>query len=206
MPEGSQVRMSTSGGGRRQSVSRPSEPHVPGEAGVWVLILGDMTIFGLLFAVFTQARMSHRQEFTVSQETLHTTIGLLNTVLLLVSSFFVVLAVQAVRSGRRERAPTLFVAALLCGIGFAVNKVFEYGVKLHDGLTPATNDFYMYYYILTGIHALHLVIGMCVLVFLWYVTRGSSRSPKIALVEGCASYWHLVDVLWIVLFPLLYLL
>jgi nitric oxide reductase NorE protein len=74
------------------------------------------------------------------------------------------------------------------------------------GITPLTNDFYMYYYVLTGIHALHLTLGMCLLgALIWYVRR-PGRKPKPAIVEACATYWHLVDVLWIVLFPLLYLL
>ncbi len=185
--------------------SRHISGHVPGEAGVWVLILGEMTVFGLFFAVFTHARANNPELFTQSQHGLNTTIGLANTVLLLTSSLFVVLGVQNVRSRRAARASKFFALALLCGLGFAVNKVLEYSEKLNAGLTPATNDFYMYYYVFTGIHALHLVIGMCVLVFLWRATRKPSHGPKIGLVEGCASYWHLVDVLWIVLFPLLYL-
>ena len=189
----------------QEPVSQP-RPHVPGEAGVWVMIFGDMIIFGLFFAIFTYDRASSREVFARSQQTLSTAIGLVNTVLLLASSLFVVVGVRTVRSGKAGCAPRFFLLALLCGLGFAVDKVLEYSDKLGAGITPMTNKFYMYYYIFTGIHALHLVIGMCVLVFLWRITRKTSRPPKITLVEGCASYWYLVDLLWIVLFPLLYLI
>ncbi|CUU59721.1 nitric oxide reductase NorE protein [Parafrankia irregularis] len=180
--------------------------HVPGEPGIWVLVLGDMVIFGVLFTLFSRARAHDPVLFAESQERLSTTIGLLNTVLLLASSYFVVRGVGAVRDGGPRQPARFFMAALACGLGFTVNKVLEYSGKLGHGITLTTNDFYMYYYVLTGIHALHLVLGMCVLVALIWYTRQPSRSPKIAIVEGCASYWHLVDVLWIVLFPLLYLI
>ncbi|SNQ47732.1 Nitric oxide reductase NorE protein [Frankia canadensis] len=186
--------------------------HIPGEAGVWVLVLGDMMVFGVLFVLFSQARAADPDVFGASRETLSLPFGLLNTVLLLGSSYFVARAVRALRDrdlggdGGGGRRPALFfLAALVCGLGFAVNKGLEYGDKLAHGITPATNDFYLYYYVLTGIHALHLTLGMCVLVVLVRYTWNPARKPKTAVVEGCASYWHLVDVLWIVLFPLLYL-
>lgn len=180
-------------------------PHVPGEAGVWVLILGEMVIFGIFFAIFSYDYARNWQLFSRSQQTLNNTIGLVNTILLLLSSLLVVQGVQAVRDRNPQRASSFFGFALLCGLGFATNKILEHGEKLSVGITPKTNDFYMYYYIFTGVHAFHLVIGMCVLTFLWRATRKRSHIPNIALIEGCASYWHLVDVLWIVLFPLLYL-
>ncbi|THJ33171.1 cytochrome c oxidase subunit 3, partial [Candidatus Frankia alpina] len=99
-----------------------------------------------------------------------------------------------------------FALAMLCGLGFAAGKALEYGEKLHAGITPTTNAFYMYYYVLTGVHAFHVVVGMCVLAFLWRATRNTTRPPKTVTIEACASYWHMVDVLWIVLFPLLYLI
>ncbi|SBW28395.1 cytochrome c oxidase subunit 3 family protein [Protofrankia symbiont of Coriaria ruscifolia] len=181
-------------------------PHVPGEVGVWVLVLGEMSMFGVFFAIFMDARAGDRELFARSQRHLNITIGLVNTIILLASSLFVVQAVQAVRAGGFGRASKFFTLALLCGLGFMGGKVLEYGEKLHAGITPVTNTFYMYYYVLTGIHALHVAVGMGVLAFLRKVTRNSSRHPKIATVEACASYWHMVDVLWIVLFPLLYLI
>jgi len=179
--------------------------HVPGEPGIWVLLLADLTVFGVFFVVYTHDRATHWDLFTASQATLNSTIGLVNTLLLLFSSLVVALGVAAVRRGDTTYAPRCFLVALLCGLGFAADKVVEYVGHLGEGHTPASNDFYMYYFVLTGIHAIHLVIGMCVLTLLWFATSKPSARSRIALVEGCASYWHLVDVLWVVLFPLLYL-
>lgn len=184
---------------------RTRDGHVPGESGLWVLILGDMTIFGVFFAVYTYDRATNWQLFTASQQTLNGTIGLTNTGLLLLSSLLVVLGVRAVRGGEAARAPKFFALAWVCGLGFAANKAIEYTELLHAGHTPATNGFYTYYFVFTGIHATHLLVGMCVLALMWFTTRRPSATSRTAFVEGCASYWHLVDVLWIVLFPLLYL-
>jgi nitric oxide reductase NorE protein len=184
---------------------RPARRHVPGEPGVWVLILADMIVFGVFFIVYTHARTTHWGQFTAAQATLSRTTGLVNTLLLLLSSLVVALGVVAVRRGDTTWAPRFFAVGLLCGLAFAVNKVMEYATHLANGSTPASDDFYMYYFILTGIHATHLLIGMCVLGVLWYVAGKPTAQSRIALVEGCASYWHLVDVLWVVLFPLLYL-
>jgi nitric oxide reductase NorE protein len=184
---------------------RPPRPgHIPGEVGVWVLILGDMTMFAVFFALYSQARAADVALFDRSQARLSTGIGLANTLLLLASSFFVARGVHRVRGGGEGSA--CFALAMLCGAGFGVDKVLEYGEKLSAGITPVSNDFFMYYFVLTGVHALHLVIGMFVLAYLWRATRRATSRPSVAVVEGCASYWHLVDILWIVLFPLLYLL
>lgn len=180
-------------------------PHVPGEAGVWVLILGEMTMFAAFFAVYTHERTANRDLFTASQRQLDGTIGLINTCLLLLSSLLVLRGVNGVRRGSAAGASRLFSLAIACGIGFAVDKAIEYADLLHEGNTPATNHFFMYYFVFTGIHACHLAIGMCLLTYLWRTTRRPDARVSTAVVEGCASYWHLVDVLWIVLFPLLYL-
>ncbi|WP_250289678.1 cytochrome c oxidase subunit 3 family protein [Frankia sp. CiP1_Cm_nod1] len=181
-------------------------PHVPGEAGVWVLVLGEMSMFGVFFAIFMDARAGDRELFARSQQHLGIAIGLVNTIVLLASSLFVVRAVQEVQAGGFGRASRFFTLALSCGLGFMGGKALEYGEKLHAGIYPVTDAFYMYYYVLTGIHALHVAVGMCVLAFLRKATRNPSRRPKATTVEACASYWHMVDVLWIVLFPLLYLI
>ncbi len=181
--------------------------HVPGEVGVWVLILGDMVVFGLFFLVFVYYRGLDIELYTQSQKALNQNYGALNTLLLLASSWFVVMAVERARADHGRRATTFFALALLCGGGFSVVKFVEYSEKLTAGLSITSNEFFMYYYIFTGLHFLHVVIGMGVLVFLIAKTRASTFSRKdMVVVESGASFWHLVDLLWIVLFPLLYLM
>ena len=180
--------------------------HVPGEVGVWVLILGDMTVFALFFGVFMHYRDHAPALFRHSQATLNQTFGAVNTLLLLTSSLFVVLGVSAVRKRMRTVAPKLFLLALCCGLAFSVIKVLEYSAKARHGIGLNTNDFYMYYFILTGIHFFHLIIGMGVLVFLWRLSlKPDVGTKQIQYLEAGASYWHMVDLLWIVLFPLIYL-
>ena len=192
------------------------KPHVPGEVGIWVFILGDMVIFGLFFIVFVYNRGLNSDVYLQSQATLNQNYGAINTLFLLASSWFVAMAVDDMRSKVVRLAPLFFTLAMLCGLGFGVVKVVEYREKISAGITLTTNDFYMYYYIFTGLHFLHVLIGMGVLVFLWFKARAAVRrnvakstavkENEMMLIESGASYWHMVDLLWIVLFPLLYLM
>ena len=125
---------------------------------------------------------------------------------MLSSSWFVVLGVQSVRKNMSSLAGKFFLGGFCCGLAFAVVKFFEWGEKISDDITLTTNDFFMYYYMLTGIHFLHVIIGMGVLIFLWSISRRNNYNKKdISNIESGASYWHMVDLLWIALFPLLYL-
>ncbi len=181
--------------------------HVPGEVGIWVFILGDMLVFGLFFLVFVYYRGLDVELYRQSQAALNQHYGAFNTLLLLASSWFVVMAVENARAASGKQAAGLFSLALLCGVGFGAVKFIEYREKLAAGITITSNDFFMYYYIFTGLHLLHVVIGMGVLIFLIKKTRSPLfQTSDMMLVESGASFWHLVDLLWIVLFPLLYLM
>lgn len=185
----------------------PSGRHMPGEEGVWVFILGDMTVFALFFAVFAWYQGASPEVFAQSRETLNTGYGLFNTCLLLTSSWFVVMAMNAVRRGLHNQAAGLLLLTFLCGLGFSVIKMLEYQQKIAAGITPASNDFYMFYYFLTGLHFVHVLIGMAVLLFMtWQIRRDRAGPSPMSLLEGGASYWHMVDLLWIILFPLIYLM
>ena len=190
-------------------VAAPSAPasdrHIPGEVGIWVFILGDMLAFALFFGVFMVERGADPGAFDASRRSLSVGFAVANTLLLLTSSLFVVMAVRAIRRGERALAPRLVLLAAACGGAFVINKALEYGAKLDAGITPATDDFFMFFYMLTGIHLLHVLIGLVVLAVLWRIARRSPRPSDQRHFEVGASYWHMVDLLWIVLFPLLYL-
>jgi nitric oxide reductase NorE protein len=184
-----------------------SSNHIPGEVGIWVVIFGDMLVFGLMFLTFMFYRRENLPLFLDSQLHLNQTFGLVNTLLMLSSSWFVALSVQAARRNQGRLACGGFCLAILCGLGFSVVKVLEYRQKVAAGILIDTNDFFTFYYVLTGIHFLHVCIGMVVLGFMarssWY---GAFSPKKIGHFESGASFWHLVDLLWIALFALLYLL
>lgn len=183
-----------------------SQRRIPGEAGVWIFIFGDMCAFAVFFAYYMVSRGKAPELFAASQDTLNRNFGAVNTFLLLASSLAVVLAVKAMRVERRDLAQQLIVSAFACGIAFAVVKAFEYHEKVAAGQTPNTNDFYLLYFILTGLHLFHLILGLVVLVILWVLARRSEISTnQWAFFEGGACFWHMVDLLWIVLFPLIFL-
>lgn len=181
--------------------------HVPGEIGIWIFILGDMTLYLALFGSFIVDRGRDPELFNRSAGTLHIPFGAANTLLLLTSSLFVALGIRATRERIvPRRAPVLFAGAIACSVGFVVNKFFEYRDLLRADLVPTRNTFYTYYYVLTGIHLTHLLAGTAVLIFLFRVSKRSFRKPgDIRAMESGASFWHVVDLLWVVLFPLLYL-
>ena len=182
--------------------------HIPGEAGLWVLLFGDMVIFTILFCVYLSRRGADEALFASSQDHLNRTLGGVNTLVLLTSSVLIVFAVRAFRNERtRYLTPRLMVAGLAVGACFVVVKAFEYHQKIAAGLTPTTNDFYMWYYAITGLHLAHVVLGLVILSVLTRVvaTKPQPTSTNIAFLEGGACFWHLVDLLWIVIFPLIYL-
>jgi len=179
---------------------------VPGESGTWVFLFGDMLVFGAFFATFMVERSNAPELFDVSRKTLHLGVGLTNTLVLLTSSLCVVVALGALRTGARRIARSAILSAMACGAIFIALKVFEYHSLVTSGHGIGANHFYLYYFILTGVHLLHVCVGMVVLVFLLTQTRRLELSEtRLAVVEGGACFWHLVDLLWIVLFPLLYL-
>jgi nitric oxide reductase NorE protein len=181
--------------------------HTPGEIGLWVFILGDLSLFGFFFGQFVFARGSQPELFNASRGQLQIAFGAFNTCLLLTGSIFVVWAVHAVRHGYPDIARRWFAAGCVTAVWFLVDKVIEWSMEVSRGITPISNDFFTYFFVFTGIHAVHVTIGLCVL---WYLRR-LTRQPEISeremhTFESGAVYWHLVDLLWIVLFALLYLM
>jgi nitric oxide reductase NorE protein len=180
--------------------------HLPGEEGIWVLILGDLLVFSIFFATYLVYRAQKVALYVASQKSMERGFGLLNTGLMLTSSLFVALAVADARDGESSRAGKRLAAALGCGVAFVVSKAFEWGGKLSAGITLNTNEFYSFYYMFTGIHLFHVLIGLGVLGYLILRSYRADSGPSYVMVmEGGGAFWHLVDLLWVVLFSLLYL-
>lgn len=179
--------------------------HLPSNKDMWVFVLGDLVIFSTYFIIFMIYRHQERQQFLSAQQHLSLTIGVVNTLLLLTGSWFVAQSVQSTRAGDYERAARLTVGGGLCGVAFILLKAYEWTSKIGHGLTFPSNDFFMFYYLLTGVHLFHVALG---LVFLGVVFV-ELRNPKLrraSMVETGATYWHMVDLLWVVIFALLYVM
>jgi nitric oxide reductase NorE protein len=179
---------------------------IPGESGTWVFLFGDMLVFGVFFVTFMVERAKAPEVFDVARTSLHLGIGVINTLVLLTSSLCIVVALGAIRSDAKSIATNAVSVAIACGLLFIGLKVCEYVSLATSGHGPGANNFFLYYFILTGLHLFHVCIGIGVLGFLLAQTRRSELSAnRTALVESGACFWHLVDLLWIFLFALLYL-
>jgi len=177
---------------------------LPGDINMWVMVLGDMVIFAGYFVIFMIYRSMNRQEFLHAQQHLNIAIGVTNTVILLTSSWVVALAVQAVRAGEFEKSTRLVLAGGVGGIAFMVLKGYEWASKIAAGHTNS-ETFYSFYYVITGVHLLHVLIGLIVLgVLVRELRNPAKRRPWMA--ETGATYWHMVDLLWVIIFALFYVM
>ncbi len=178
--------------------------HLPGDIDMWVMVLGDMVIFAGYFIVFMIYRSMHAPEFLAAQEHLDVNIGVVNTVILLTSSWLVVGAVIATRAGQVDRAIRLLYCGGLGGVLFMALKGYEWLAELRAGHTNA-EMFYSFYYVVTGVHLIHVLIGLIVLGILVRELRNPGRR-RATVVESGAVYWHMVDLLWVIIFALFYVM
>lgn len=189
------------------SASRKSDKYLPGEEGVWAFVLGDLMIFALLFGTYLFYRSGAPAEYDAAQRGLSLTFGTLNTLILLTSSLMVALGVRAARHGAARDTRRLLLAAAGLGAAFCCIKLLEYRDKFSAGIGVETNEFYMFFFMLTGIHLIHVLIGITVLVLISAPFKQPPvRAENISVLESGATFWHLIDLLWIILFSLLYLL
>ncbi len=184
---------------------RQRTPHLPGDAHIWVMVLGDLVIFGAYFLIFMIYRAMTPGEFLAAQQHLDITVGVANTIVLLTSSWFVARGVLAARDGNHPRAVRLTYLGGGFGVLFMVIKAYEWATKIADGHGIASNGFFSFYYMLTGVHLFHVALGVLILGVVVRELR-NPRRRRMSLVESGAIYWHMVDLLWIVIFGLFYVM
>lgn len=185
--------------------------------GMWLFLLTELLLFGGLFTAYTVFRALHTEAFHHAHLELNRTLGAINTVILICSSFTMALAVATIQRGKQTlTAFFLFLTAFQGGL-FLINKVVEYGQKFQHGLFPGSAHlmelpagerlFFSLYYTMTGLHALHVLAGVLVILWVLYLThKGRFWERYYTPVEITGLYWHFVDLIWIYLFPLLYLI
>lgn len=189
---------------------------VGAKMGMWLFIFTELILFGGLFVAYGMYRSMHPHEFHAASGALNMKLGVANTLVLLTSSLTMVLSIQALRLRRKGQSMLFLAATLVLGLGFLVNKTFEWMAKIHHGLYPGSAHlmqrppgerlFFGLYYGMTGLHGLHVTVGVGVLsVMLVLVAREKIRHDDFIKLENAGLYWHLVDVIWIFLLPLFYL-
>jgi cytochrome c oxidase subunit 3 len=185
--------------------------------GMWLFLYTEIILFGSLFVLYAAYYHEYPRAFAEYGKELNRAIGALNTVVLLVSSFTVAASLTALRRRAKGLCQGLLIASLGCGVLFLVNKYLEWNHKFAVGLypdspelaaaPPGKNIFFGLYYVITGLHALHVVIGMTLLaISLVLVLRNRITADRFTILENSGLYWHLVDLIWIFVFPLFYLI
>jgi len=185
--------------------------------GMWLFLLTELLLFGVLFTAYAVFRAQHTEAFHEAHLELNRLLGTINTVLLITSSWWMAVAVWAVREGRRKLATWALSGTFLLGYAFLINKAFEYHAKIQHGLFPGMTAlealphgerlFFSLYFTLTGLHSLHVLAGLSLIGYLLMRRMTGGLGPRDATrVEVVGLYWHLVDLIWIYLFPLLYLI
>lgn len=204
-----------------EQVSHHADPHYDPEAsklGMWLFIFTELLLFGGLFIVYSIYRFLNPVAFQMAGHELNQTIGAINTLVLLVSSMTIAMATSALQKKNKGLTVFLLEVTIMLAIIFLINKYFEWGVKFDHGIWPGSqhlvNDmskgeilFFGLYFVMTGLHALHIIVGLVIIVVaLRRIQSGTVHADRPSLLENAGLYWHLVDLIWIFLFPLFYLI
>jgi cytochrome c oxidase subunit III len=198
-------------------MSAETRPRSSGRLGMWLFISTEILLFGGLFLLYSMYRLKNPAEFHAGSLDLSRFAGTLNTIILITSSFTVAYSILLLKENKPKRAGYFLLATIGCAFGFLVVKAFEWGAKFEHGLYPNAPHlmtlpkgemlYFGLYYMMTGLHAVHVIVGIGVLsVMLARMRRGSISAARPIYLENAGLYWHLVDLIWIFLFPLFYLI
>ena len=190
---------------------------VGSKMGMWLFLLTELILFGGMFILYAGYRFMYPNEFRVAALRLDTIVGTVNTVVLLTSSLTAVLSLAAIQRKQKLLSMYLLGFTIVCGGAFLINKFFEWSTKIQHGFYPRGPEmadlpdgevvFYGLYYVMTGLHALHVIVGMIFLTFMFvFVYKEKITFDNAQKLENAGLYWHLVDIIWIFLFPLFYLI
>lgn len=175
--------------------------------GIWTFLATEVLLFGGLFTAYVVYRLKYPAMFHAGHLHLDRALGALNTVILITSSLTVALGIAAIRNGRRRALERFLFLTIALAFGFLVVKYFEWSAKFAHGLYPSTDIFFSLYFVMTGLHGFHVLGGMAVLGGILALSRkGRFTAERHAPVEVAGLYWHFVDLVWIYLFPLFYLI
>jgi cytochrome c oxidase subunit 3 len=185
--------------------------------GMWLFLLSEILLFGGMFVLYSAYRYKNPVDFHHASEELDVILGTLNTVILLTSSLTMAISISAIQTARRRLSAFLLVATIALGFLFLLNKGIEWTTKIEHGIYPNSPElltrakgeilFFGLYYVMTGLHGFHVLVGVGVLsVMLVFLLKAKINQSRFAGLENSGLYWHLVDIIWIFLYPLFYLI
>lgn len=181
--------------------------HPPGGLMIWLLILMELIVFGATFLAFFFVRGQELKLFAEAQQSLNPTLGFINTILLITSGGFVALGNRLYEEKANKLSALLFVGGIVFGIAFLGVKGIEYSHKVSLGHTTGVNAFFDFYWLLTVFHAAHVLLGLLVLFYITYRIKYSlAFDPEGVTVKMGSAFWHMCDLVWVLLFPILYLI
>lgn len=198
---------------------KENERELPGDLAIWIFIFAELSVFAIFFFSYSWMHSHNLEMFKAGQQNLHPIAGLINTVALITSSYTVALSVLFAKKNKIRLSWLSLSASVLIGLIYVFTKSWEYKELISAGFDLSTNSFYMFYFFTTGFHFMHVLLGMLVLWIMAIrlraleksnVASGVNETPlsenEMLNLESSASYWHMVDLLWIILFPLVYVL
>lgn len=197
--------------------SNEHRDYLGAKLGMWLFLFTEIILFGGMFLLYSVYREVNSVDFHEAGKVMSVAIGAINTIILLTSSLTIVLAISAIKHGEKARSVLFQAITIVLGVAFLVNKYVEWSDHIRHGFYPDSPEllamghgktlFFGLYYVMTGIHGLHVLIGIGVIGFVMALTiRGTVSSTDYIKLENTALFWHLVDVIWIYLFPLFYLI
>jgi cytochrome c oxidase subunit 3 len=198
-------------------MSSEKELRASARIGMWLFISTEILLFGGLFLLYSMYRLHNAAEFHAASLLLSRFFGTLNTIILITSSYTIALSIHFLKENKPHKAQLFVLATIAFAFGFLVIKSFEWTAKFEHGIYPNAAEllgrpkgeilYFGLYYMMTGLHAVHVIVGIGVLsvVFAW-VKSGKISAHRPVIIENAGLYWHLVDVVWIFLFPLFYLI
>lgn len=200
-----------------QNIAHEHRDDFGDKLGMWIFIFTELLLFAGLFLVYAVYRAKYSEDFHIASYQLNVFLGAFNTVILLISSMTMAMSITAVQKSNNKLALRLILTTLFLAILFLVNKYFEWGGKISHQLYPGSNIvmglkngqalYFGLYYLMTGLHAIHIIVGVILIAIIGAkVKSGKINSTDYVLLENGGLYWHLVDLIWIFLFPLLYLI
>jgi cytochrome c oxidase subunit 3 len=202
---------------QEQAVAHIHRDDIGARMGMWLFLFTELILFGGMFILYSVYRYNYPEAFHLAAKDLNTVIGTFNTAILLTSSLTMALSITAIQRGQKTLSLMFQFLTIVLAMGFMVNKYFEWSAKFHHGIFPGSDAllakpsgevlFFGLYYVMTGLHGLHVIIGVILIALMMrYTSKGIITSESYVKLESAGLYWHLVDIIWIFLFPLFYLI